>query len=279
MSHRQSPVTGPEPAPFPVTAFVASAVLHAVLLLSFLLGPALFADRPERFEYVPVVIMPAANLAPGDVARPAPRQAPPQPEPEPEPPEIEEVAVEPEAKKVVPEDVPVLRQEEPKKEPPKKKEPEPVTAKTPAPPPPAAIEQQAEPEPETPEGRPDGAAAVDPRYRAASTGSSQNAAVAGFTDPDFHFSYYLDRMVGLISQYWQPPPLRRQIQMVVGFRILADGTIEDISILESSGLKSFDDAGLRALAAASPMPPLPRGYQKPSLGVNLIIRNLGDPTP
>jgi TonB family protein len=253
-------------------ALLASATLHALAILLFLFGPALFADKPKRFEYVDVVIMPAANLGSGPVARAAPRTvaAPKAPEPAPTP-------VEPEPKKEVPEDIPVLK---PKKPEPPKPEPKAETKAPPSPQPATQDEPPAEPAPEKvrpqANARPDGASAVDPSYRPASIGSSESSAVAGFTDPDFHFSYYLDRMVQLISQYWQPPPLRRQIQMTVGFRIASDGTVEDIRILESSGLQSFDDAGLRALTTASPLPPLPRGYQKPSLGVNLIIRNLGD---
>ena len=37
-------------------------------------------------------------------------------------------------------------------------------------------------------------------------------------------------------------------------------------------MASFDLAGLRAVSAAAPMPPLPRDFPHDSLGVRLVIR-------
>ncbi|HVS16932.1 MAG TPA: energy transducer TonB, partial [Thermoanaerobaculia bacterium] len=111
------------------------------------------------------------------------------------------------------------------------------------------------------------------RGRAASTGDSATATIASFDDPDFRFGYYIDRVLAVIRQNWRPPDLGRPVEMMVSFRITTEGEIQQLRIVTSSRVGSFDRAGLHAVEAASPLPPLPRGYQKPSLGVNLIIRS------
>ncbi len=50
-----------------------------------------------------------------------------------------------------------------------------------------------------------------------------------------------------------------------------DGRVDKLKILRSSGYNSFDRAGLQAVQNAK-MPPLPKSYRSPSLGVRLIIR-------
>jgi TonB family protein len=109
--------------------------------------------------------------------------------------------------------------------------------------------------------------------RPASTGDSATASIASFDDPDFKFGYYIDRVLAAIRQRWSPPDLERSVEMMVSFRITTDGEIQQLRIVTSSRVGSFDRAGLSAVQAASPLPPLPKGYQKPSLGVNLIIRS------
>ncbi len=86
---------------------------------------------------------------------------------------------------------------------------------------------------------------------------------------DFHFTYYVERMLALIESRWYkpaaPPGTRARIQFV----ILKSGRVEGIRLEESSGLPSFDRAALRAMYAANPLPPLPPAYGKPSLTIHL----------
>jgi TonB family protein len=213
-------------------AVVFSVVLHGAVVAAVLLGPSLFAQRPRIREYVEVVTLPAAALGPGRTPQPEARPEPPPPEPEPPPPEPE-----PEPP---PEDAPVLRSE------PEERREEP-------------------PAPATPAREPS-------RLPPASTGTVDDTAVASFDDPSFVYGYYLDRMAALISQRWSPPRAPAGMAVVVRFRILADGTVEQLQLDTSSGMRSFDVSGLRAVEQASPLPPLPRGYRKPSLGVTLVMR-------
>ncbi len=86
---------------------------------------------------------------------------------------------------------------------------------------------------------------------------------------DFHFTYYVERMLALIESRWYKPVVPVGTRVRVGFVILKDGRLEDIRLEESSGMPTFDRAALRAIYAANPLPPLPPAYGKPSLTVHL----------
>jgi colicin import membrane protein len=238
---------------FPKRRYAAalSLLVHLAILAAVFLGPALLADRPEPIKFVEVTVLPSAALQPGP--RPVAAQRTRAPEPAPEKPP--EKPPEP-PKEEPPPDVPVLQPE---------KKPEPRREETPPRVPDTAPVARDQPARE---------AGVDRDLgRPASTGDSATAAIASFDDPDFRYGYYIDRVLALIRDNWNPPDLGRTVEMMVSFRITADGEIEQLRIVTSSRVGSFDRAGLRAVEASSPLPPLPRGYQKPSLGVNLIIRS------
>jgi protein TonB len=86
---------------------------------------------------------------------------------------------------------------------------------------------------------------------------------------DFHFTYYIDRMLALIESRWYKPSVPPGTRAGVRFVILKSGRIEGIQLEESSGVSSFDRAALRAMYAANPLPPLPPAYGKPSLTIHL----------
>ncbi|MEE8368325.1 MAG: TonB family protein [Thermoanaerobaculia bacterium] len=106
-----------------------------------------------------------------------------------------------------------------------------------------------------------------------STGTSTlGAAISGLDNPDFVYSYYVDRLLAIISSNWRRPALGGEIESTLYFRIAKNGTVSDLKIAKSSGYNTFDIAGLRAVQIASPFPPLPQSYRHKSLGVNLILR-------
>lgn len=213
---------------------VLSLALHLAVIAAIFVGPLLFAERREPVRYVEVALVPAASLP-----RPAP---PPKPEPVPPKPRREEPKPEP------PEEAPVLPSPETKPEP--------------------------EPEPEPPPPREESGDAEDAGESAPNVGPQREgpATVQGFDDPTFTYGYYVDRMLSLIRARWQRPPVGGDVEVTVHFRILRNGHVDQLRIVTSSGIESFDLAGLRAIQAASPLPPLPQGYRKPSLGVTLIMR-------
>ena len=228
------------------TSILGSIGLHVLIAVSVFVVPALLARTraPKIIEYVEVVAVPAAALQPAPTPRPR-REAAPQPTPEPREPEPQ-----PEPTSTPPPDIPVL----PTKAPPKTPEPRPQPTAAPA--------QPAEPD----EGR------ERSRLPAASTGTSTNSATITLDDPDFVYSYYLDQLLQRIREHYRRPDVREGIEMVAKFRISTDGTVTDLAVLTSSGAPALDRAGIRAIRSASPLLPLPRGYKKPSLGVELIVR-------
>ena len=86
---------------------------------------------------------------------------------------------------------------------------------------------------------------------------------------DFHFTYYIERMLALIESRWYKPSVPPGARARVRFVILKSGKVEGIRLEESSGNSSFDRAALRAMYAANPLPPLPPAYGKPSLTIHL----------
>jgi TonB family protein len=88
---------------------------------------------------------------------------------------------------------------------------------------------------------------------------------------DFHFTYYVERMLALIESRWYKPAVPPNTRARVRFRIHRDGRVDGIVLEESSGQPTFDRAALRALYAANPLPPLPPAYGKPTLTVHLAF--------
>jgi TonB family protein len=86
---------------------------------------------------------------------------------------------------------------------------------------------------------------------------------------DFHFTYYVERMLALIESRWYKPAAPAGTRARVRFRIQRDGRLDLIELEQSSGHPSFDRAALRALYASNPLPPLPPGYGPGSLTVHL----------
>ena len=89
---------------------------------------------------------------------------------------------------------------------------------------------------------------------------------------DFPYTIYIDRMKTLIGQRWLRPQVSGGIVATVSFVIDRDGTIRDAKNEIPSGNGTFDRAALRAVLEASPLPPLPFGYNGTYLGVHLKFR-------
>ena len=104
-------------------------------------------------------------------------------------------------------------------------------------------------------------------------GAGGNVGVGGatFDQPDFNYSYYVERMLVTIGMNWFKPAESVPISPMIRFRIERDGTISDPQLERSSGLPFVDRAALRAVMASSPLPPLPQEFTGKYLGVHLIF--------
>jgi protein TonB len=108
---------------------------------------------------------------------------------------------------------------------------------------------------------------------AEAAGAGGNVGIGGatFDQPDFNYSYYVERMLVTIGTNWFKPALSSPASPMIRFRIQRDGTIADAEIERSSGLAFVDRAALRAVLASSPLPPLPSEFAGDHLGVHLIF--------
>jgi TonB family protein len=103
-----------------------------------------------------------------------------------------------------------------------------------------------------------------------SSDSTRSTSVA--TDGDFRWAYYLAAIRNKIGAHWVPPPgmeaRGRSVRATLYFRIHRDGQVSLASVESSSGYVFFDQTTMRALLAATPLPPLPAGYTDDYLGVH-----------
>ena len=235
-----------------------STIGHAVLSVAFFWLPSLLAEPPEPIDAIAVVVVPPQALGSTEPPPPPPPKPTPKPETPPPPPP------EPEPEPDPADDRPVLPE---KKPPPPKPAPPPPPRQTPPPPnpsPPPPDAQPATPTPASPFARRQGAPTGDP------LGGSKRETI-GVEDPNFTYGYYLDRVVALIRENWVRPQTGAT-DALVHFRVSKDGSITSIELRRTSGDAAFDRAALRAVEASSPLPPLPRGYQRDDLGINMIVK-------
>jgi TonB family protein len=130
----------------------------------------------------------------------------------------------------------------------------------------AMPDSKATPAPELAEPEP----AAGRRGRGLSLGEASARSVPGIPS-DFHFTYYVERMLALIETRWYKPAAPAATKARLRYRIHRDGRVDGIVLEQSSGVPSFDRAALRALYAANPLPPLPPAYGKPTLTVHLTF--------
>src|SRR5215470_6553192 len=198
-----------DPFPWGVGASLA-LLLHLGVAAAFLIG----LGRPNRYlatRTVAVRLIQAGTLKGGaEVSVPTP--------PEPEKPKITKPVEE--APPPPTEKAKILPSTEKKKPP----------APAPAPQKPSAKSAAAAPSSDTSRGG----------GGAAGAGGEVGIGGATFDQPDFNYSYYIQRMLVTIGTNWFKPALTVPTSPVVRFRIQRDGTIAEADIERSSGLPFVD---------------------------------------
>ena len=79
---------------------------------------------------------------------------------------------------------------------------------------------------------------------------------------DIDYSAYMAKMKKDIQAKWKPPKGIEQRRVGVTFSINRDGSIDNGTVVESSGDDAIDKSALDALHDASPIDPLPKGAPK-----------------
>lgn len=106
---------------------------------------------------------------------------------------------------------------------------------------------------------------------AASPSSIIASGKASSNGPIFKFPSYLQNMENKISGQWIPPGLALHEEgagTIIRFNVTKEGKIEAIEVEKSSGNNQFDQAAMRAVYAAAPLPPLPEGLNEDRLNVH-----------
>lgn len=117
-------------------------------------------------------------------------------------------------------------------------------------------------------------AGVNPQAGAGQGGPGHGLGVAtgkaSFDGPLFQFPSYLQNMENKISGKWSPPAVSMQgeVGAVIQFKVRKDGRVESIEVEKSSGNIFFDQAAMRAIFGAAPLPPLPEDLNEDRLTVH-----------
>jgi len=221
---------------------------HLVIVGTAVAAPMLLPSKPVLRVSPLGRIVP---LPPGGGGRPdavQPAAAPAQPQPQPQPPAVK------------------------KPEPPPKVIKPPKERKRPSKgvPPPNAKKRRAKPTP-------------TPAAATSGTGASSSVPGLEFLPPgpgapggtDANGDWYLANVQRKIWLLWnQQIRTGPQLSVIVAFTILAEGNIEDVHIVQSSGVYLLDQAAQRAIYSAAPFGPLPKHYAKKRHTIHAVFKPL-----
>ncbi|HEX3583518.1 MAG TPA: TonB family protein [Thermoanaerobaculia bacterium] len=228
----------------PAAGIVLSIVLHGGITALAVYG-AVHAKPPELANVLTIRFAPtvAPTVAPAIVPANAPKPKP--------------------AAPVIHEPVPVVETPTPVK-------PEAPSKNTAPPSPFGKSTKKAGPVPLPPPAPAPAATSTAPAVPDIAPGTS---GVAGIEGGDFPYTVYLANMVRLIGNHWfRNPQITGDVTTRIAFTIHRDGSITDASIEQPSGNGAADRAALRAVLEASPLPPLPFGYNGTYLKVHQIFK-------
>jgi TonB family protein len=107
-----------------------------------------------------------------------------------------------------------------------------------------------------------------PAPRGLPTGSPQGVGAVTLNASDFPFAWYLRQVQRKISDKWDGQA-RDGTQPQVVFDIGRDGRVSGLRIEKTSGNPLYDQAALRAITEAAPLPPLPDDFKESFLKVHL----------
>lgn len=89
----------------------------------------------------------------------------------------------------------------------------------------------------------------------------------------YRFGWYRDLLERRIAEKWRTdevdPRLQAAPPAIVTFSIQRNGTIRDVRILQTSGNYALDNSAKRAVYEASPLPELPRDYDRDSAQIEI----------
>jgi TonB family protein len=105
---------------------------------------------------------------------------------------------------------------------------------------------------------------------------TETGVTVGNTDPAL--AYYFVLIQDKITSSWTPPKMSpgTTASVSLALRILRSGQVRDLIVGSSSGDRLLDDTAVRAVALASPLPPLPPLFKAESLSLELRFTFVGE---
>jgi protein TonB len=100
------------------------------------------------------------------------------------------------------------------------------------------------------------------------TGAAQGVGNLSLNVSDFPYTWYIQAVHRKIQERWEGQAIHGRQPEVI-FEIARDGQLKRLAVSKSSGNPAYDQFALRAVAGASPFPPLPQGFEKPILTIGL----------
>ncbi len=103
------------------------------------------------------------------------------------------------------------------------------------------------------------------------TGGNIDVALEG----NFQFAWYQASLKAAVYSQWRKPILEGIVEareVRVTFEILRDGSIQNLRVEQSSGLRTLDRSALRAVSDAAPLPSLPRNWAESYLSAGFTFR-------
>ncbi|UCC43462.1 MAG: energy transducer TonB [Candidatus Zixiibacteriota bacterium] len=92
-------------------------------------------------------------------------------------------------------------------------------------------------------------------------------------DASFDYPYWFTQALYKIQSDWRNPVAADySIVCVIYFQVLQSGRVVEVNIHESSGIRPFDEACLRAVQQAAPFPPLPKEFTSEIIGITLPFK-------
>ncbi len=92
------------------------------------------------------------------------------------------------------------------------------------------------------------------------------------TDGAFPHGYYLELVEKKIEAMFVPPTKAPGLETDIHFSIDRTGRATNLKVQKQSGNALFDQAGMRAILSANPLPPLPADFGASSLGILYIFK-------
>jgi TonB family protein len=105
------------------------------------------------------------------------------------------------------------------------------------------------------------------------TGAGSPFAGATVDNASFDYPFWYSLAFDKIGRnYRSTVPYDGTLVCVMHFQVMKSGRVIELEVIQSSGIKAFDNVCLRAIERSSPFPPLPRQFREEIIGITLPIK-------